>query len=100
MENSKTKAFVTKREAMTEIWNKQSTLQCYMYRGTSSKRFNMKVNIVPIIRYFSLFDLKTKKHQCAYISVLVKMSHIMRLWQVSSSVNSFFKRARAAIQQG
>ena len=26
-----------------------------------------------------------------------KMSHVMRLWYFSSSVNSFFKRARAAI---
>ena len=29
-----------------------------------------------------------------------KMSHVMRLWHFSSSVNSFFKRACAAIQWG
>ena len=30
----------------------------------------------------------------------LEMSHVMRLWAFSSSVNSFFKRACAAIQWG
>ena len=30
----------------------------------------------------------------------LEMSHVMRLWYFSSSVNSFFKRACAAIQWG
>ena len=32
--------------------------------------------------------------------ILEDLSHVMRLWRLSSSVNSFFKRACAAIQSG
>ena len=31
---------------------------------------------------------------------VAQMSHLMRLWHFSSSVNSFFKQACAAIQWG
>ena len=49
----------------------------------------------------SMMPLGTKSSRQRYVPFCMhEMSHLMRLWYFSSSVNSFFKRACAAIQWG
>ena len=52
---------------------------------------------------YKLTDKTIEQYYFTRILIVIKnhyLSQLMRLWHFSSSVNSFFERARAAIQWG
>ena len=54
----------------------------------------------PQLMYVAQTGFKTKTELCNHAGyyIAAKMCHLMRLWYFSSSVNSLFKRACAAMQ--